>query len=174
VEKVEEQRGKGFEVGQKVWVEPIVKRKGDPEWTGPFKIKQKITDFKYLITTLDDHLDQEVHVARLKLCTADASDEELLSLQAADEGQYVVEAILDHGINELGKMVFLVKWFGFQDDENTWQDYSPIYGTTAIVNYIQEHPEVQKWLCDDSKIKQTDTIYTVSKFTYITPFSPLE
>ncbi|GKT22266.1 hypothetical protein ADUPG1_012086, partial [Aduncisulcus paluster] len=132
---------------------------------GPYKIVQRLSDFQYVIETLDGRDRQEVHVSRIRKCDVRGSDEELLALQAADREEYVVEAVLEHGINDNDELVFLVKWFQYPESENTWEVLATIYRTDAIMKYLRDTPEVVDLLEDRLTAQEKEVNQQMSSST---------
>ncbi|GKT36102.1 Transposon Tf2-8 polyprotein [Aduncisulcus paluster] len=135
-----------LDVGTKVWKVPLKRTKLEPRLLGPFKVVEKVSEFQYGVETLDGRDRQDVHVSRLRRCDVTGTEDELLALQATDTEDYVVEAILGHGINDSNELVFQVKWFQYPDAENTWETIQTIYRTEAIMKYLRDTPEAVRLL----------------------------
>ncbi len=52
------------------------------------------------------------------------------------EEEYIVEKILDKQKGTNGKMLYLIKWLGYPDSQNTWQSYSDIKNTQAYKDFL--------------------------------------
>lgn len=54
-------------------------------------------------------------------------------------GKYMPERLLDYKILEDGRKMYLVKWFGYPHDENTWE-----YQSDLSCNYMMQQIEEKK------------------------------
>ena len=123
-------------------VQPGLTRKLAHLWHGPFTVDEKVSDvvYKLRVNRNNERIFPMVHVSRLKLCHATALrpsdlitgaveidfDEELLLEDSfepnEDDGEYEVEAILDHKIfrkTRSGRMMreYLVKWKNYEETQ---------------------------------------------------------
>ena len=133
--------------GDQVWlyfdkVQPGLTRKLAHLWHGPFTVEEKVSDvvYKLRVNRNNERIFPMVHVSRLKLWHATALrpsdliagavkidlDEELLPEDSfepnEDDGEYEVEAILDHKIfrkTRSGRMMreYLVKWKNYEETQ---------------------------------------------------------
>jgi len=79
----------------------------------------------------------------------------LAAAAAFDKDEWLVEKILDHRLSMTGggmskknnkkSYQFLVRWQGFSEEENTWEDYSNIgLENEELDAYIKRTPSLQK------------------------------
>ncbi|GKT31821.1 hypothetical protein ADUPG1_002111, partial [Aduncisulcus paluster] len=64
-------------------------------------------------------------------------------MAAAAEGEYFIEALVDHRGDSKRELEFLVQWAGYQPEENTWEPLSELKDTIALDKYLEEHTELK-------------------------------
>lgn len=98
----------------------------DPKYEGPFKVVNRTSRGAYILQDLTDEvLPRNYSSDQLKLVTQDL----------AEEGKrFEIESILDDQFDqELQEQTYLVKWKGYDDNENLWIPYEN-FDSKAIVN----------------------------------------
>ena len=115
------------------------------KYVGPFKVVQAISKVNYKLDLPKAMRVHPVfHVSKLKKYkessekfgdrnTGPFSNEVIVN----PEEEWVVEKIVDQGVNDDDKVVVLCKWKGYDDSDNTWED-------VAFIR--KEYPEVlEEW-----------------------------
>lgn len=70
-----------------------------------------------------------------------------------EDGQYVVEDILDHRVVN-GKLQFLLKWKGYDDSENSWENKRDLHCDDILTEYYSKHEaEINEALAKGKKKK---------------------
>lgn len=126
-----------FKVGDQVWLstknlsleDGSGCRKLHPKFCGPFRILERITDVTFRLELSEPMkakgIHNAFHVSLLKPFVKDkfSRDDEPSPAVIFEDGheEYEVEEILAHRTKR-GKSQYLVKWKGYGDHENTWQD----------------------------------------------------
>jgi chromodomain-containing protein len=90
---------------------------------GPFKIAKKLPNDNYeLALPARMRVHPEFHVSLLKPTKI---QETQTGNEVSDE--FDVETILDRRVNEQGKTEYLVKWEGYDAEENTWEESTNLF-----------------------------------------------
>jgi hypothetical protein len=68
-------------------------------------------------------------------------DTDPIEIARKDRGEFVIESILDHqGLPAVKtKMQFLVKWKGYDHEENTWEPWKELRNTEALHIYLRDN-----------------------------------
>ena len=116
-------------------------------YRGPMVIAEKERDDLFRVVDLISNKSYPVHVDRLRKLRIPVgmTREQLVALAASDQGEYVVERILDHQKTGRGKhdIEFWVKWLGYEDGDNSWEPYENLKDVIALDEYAKEHPELR-------------------------------
>jgi hypothetical protein len=102
------------------------------------------TNNRYKCQDLCSNKVLEVDVTRLKKWTTDA-DMDNRRVAAADDGKYLVEAIVGHkrsGRRKSG-LKFKVRWLGYEPEEDTWEPNANVKDLEALKVYLKIHPELR-------------------------------
>jgi hypothetical protein len=108
-------------------------------WTGPWVVRECRTR-TYLVESFNERMKAAwVDVSRMKpyiKCSTTEADE---SVALRDDDTFVVERVVEHAGsgNKRGKLRFLVKWEGYDDEENTWQSSKSLAGVTVFEDYCK-------------------------------------
>jgi hypothetical protein len=87
---------------------------------GPFKIKKKLSDYNYeLQLPAKARIHPVFHVSLLEPAPEKAKLATDVEIEPTQE--YEVERILGHKKDDNDKALYLVKWKGYDDSENTWE-----------------------------------------------------
>jgi transposase InsO family protein len=98
---------------------------------GPFKIKQKLSDFNYeLQLPTKARIHPIFHVSLLEPAPRQAKLATDVEIEPTQE--YEVERILGHK-EEKGKHLYLVKWKGYDDSENTWEPEAHLQNSQQLL-----------------------------------------
>jgi hypothetical protein len=83
-------------------------------------------------------------IKRFKI-PSNITQSDIHALAAADHDQYVVDEIVDMKGDPKKKksLQFLVKWKGYDNDDNTWEPYSNVRDLIALQNYLDNHPDIK-------------------------------
>jgi hypothetical protein len=125
-----------------------------PLWIGPYPILETTTPDTYkLQLPIGLRLHPEFHTSSLKPYHVDANP---VRLNKPNEGMvsvgglgnsYLIEDIVGH--KKIGQNIYYrVKWLGYPDEENTWEDISNIRKPASglIDNYLtRKGLNVDKW-----------------------------
>lgn len=148
-----------FEVGDKVLISvknlniehlgihKDASRKLGPLWIGPYPVLKKTSlDTYRLQLPIDLRLHPEFHTSLLKPhvhdinpCRLNKPNEGMISAGNPGETSYLIEDVVGH--KKVGKVIkYLVKWQGYPEDENTWENHSNIVKPAAglIKNYLSK------------------------------------
>lgn len=55
-----------------------------------------------------------------------------------EDGTWVVEKIIDHKVDSRGRRKFLLKWKGFPNDENTWENEEDLSCPELLSEYLKK------------------------------------
>ena len=118
-----------------------------PVWIGPYPVLSKTTPDTYkLRLPLGLKLHDEFHTSLLKPYV---QDKDPLRINKPNEGMiaaggvedaYLLENVVGH--RQMGnKIQYLVKWVGYSDSDNTWEDLSNIVkpASALIGTYVNKH-----------------------------------
>jgi hypothetical protein len=97
---------------------------------------------EYTVRDLSTNVDKYVNVMRLRPFRYDPTRVDPKEVAAADDSVFYVEAIRDHlpkGYKRprKGDLKFLVKWFGYDETENTWEPWSELTRNTIVHAYCR-------------------------------------
>jgi len=125
-----------------------------PPWIGPWLIKKKSHNRRYVIIDPNDvSKTREVFVDSLKLFLqpVDCSDDALpllrQNLAAQDDRGFIIERIVSHSFNEKFRGVnrpikegyrFRVRWLGFPESEDDYLPFVELDKTEAMVKYLKD------------------------------------
>jgi hypothetical protein len=116
-----------------------------PRWRGPLAVVEADGD-KYLCQDLRTQKVLPFHVSRLKRYVMDDTPD-AVDVAAADDDEYIVEAIVDHRGPPTGRprkeLEFRVRWKGYEPDEDTWLPYNEVSKLEALDAYSATHPELR-------------------------------
>jgi hypothetical protein len=92
----------------------------------------------------------DYHIAVLKPYIG-YRDEDPEKTALPDHEEYIIEHIVDHRLLDPQRprsrksVEFLVKWYGYSEEHNTWEPYSVLRDVEALDVYINEHADLS-WL----------------------------
>ncbi|RKP25845.1 hypothetical protein SYNPS1DRAFT_28431 [Syncephalis pseudoplumigaleata] len=72
--------------------------------------------------------------------------------EAEEEGVYEVEAIVGSRKRK-GRQQYLIKWKGYPDEENTWEDVNNVHAEDLVEDYWRKH-EASQMPKKESKLKR--------------------
>jgi hypothetical protein len=82
------------------------------------------------------------HATRLRSYYHPADPEQLTPFEVAsrDKNEYVIDYISDHSgdLKRKKSIDFKVHWFGYDDDEDTWEPYMNVRDTIAFERYCSD------------------------------------
>jgi hypothetical protein len=102
---------------------------------GPFKITDKLENDNYRLKLPDQmRIHPEFHISLLEPTsnTESHGDDE-----AFDE--YEVEAVRDKRISKTGKTEYLIKWTGYDENDNTWEESTNLFCPDKVREYEQKN-----------------------------------
>ena len=121
--------------------------KMDTWWMGPCTVEQRLGATTYMIKT-GPNSQREVHASQLRPHHADAMGcswplyhTSSLEDRQVEVDEFDVERVVSHKLSKSGDLLFLVKWEGCPDEENTWESatsFLPQY-CRPWVDYCKKH-----------------------------------
>jgi hypothetical protein len=114
-------------VGSQVFIKSLkIENKLQPTYTGPFIVDSITKQGNYWLKTIKGkQLKTSYPISRLKQTNI---------RQIPSNETYEVEKILDHRIIN-GRIMYFVKWKGYEEDENTWEPEEHFQQTQCIEDY---------------------------------------
>jgi hypothetical protein len=146
-DKVMEKGFKEFKVGDLVIAPKTGGSKLDFRWKGPFRVAEKLGSTRYGCSDLRTGELHQFDVSSLRLFEC-PDDVDPLEVAAMDEGEYVVDCILNHRLEGTKKKnrthyYFLVK---FQDGGEEWIPYMEVRDLEVFTDYLRNHPDLARVL----------------------------
>ena len=107
-------------------------------WKGPFKVIEAKNDNHYLVQNLVTGKHFVEHVAKMKAFHYDPRHTSPKAVACKDEGEWLVEAILDHAgdVSKKSSLDFLVKWSGLDDSYNRWLPWKELRRNPILHRYL--------------------------------------
>ena len=162
-----------FKTGDRVWLEgknlklPYQNLKLAPKRYGPFKISRVISPVAYQLDLppswtihdvfhaglLSPYRETEQYGANFPRPPPDVID---------GEEEYEVEAIRNH--RHFGRrrtLQYLIKWKGYPEADNTWENHGDVFANQLICQYHQTHPLTDK---RKTSSRRVDIHFTSSKW----------
>ncbi|GKT32506.1 hypothetical protein ADUPG1_006647 [Aduncisulcus paluster] len=96
-----------------------------------------------MISSLNEEKTYNVHLRRLVEVKGSHSLAKLKEMASLSDGEYFIEAIVDHRGEDKADLEFLVHWMGYEDSENTWEPLSEVQDSIAMEDYLEEFPELK-------------------------------
>jgi hypothetical protein len=116
-------------------------------YRGPLVVVAKERDDIIEVLDLVSNRHMHVHVDRLAHFEAPEgmTKSQILELAGVDSDEFVVDFIVDHRQNGSNKRQweFLVRWKGYEPDEDTWLPWSEVKDLAALDVYSEQHPELK-------------------------------
>ena len=133
---------KPFAIGSRVMIKDILRNKNrlDPAYVGPYVVAKRTKANTYsLLDSQQRLLPRNVPIDQLKLIAKPAPTHDLRRDARDAKGgpsseAYYVEKIVAHRGKE-GDRVYLVKWYGFPTEHNTWVHESGFEDITCLREY---------------------------------------
>jgi transposase InsO family protein len=117
-----------------------------PRWRGPLVVVEVTGANTYVCQDLCAHKRVQLHATRLKAYDASMT-EDPAAVAAADNDEWLVEAIIDHRGPRNGRpkraLEFRVRWQGFGANADTWLPYAEVAELEALDDYAARHPELR-------------------------------
>jgi len=121
-----------------------------PKWRGPYLILEAEAEKnKYVIQHLNTNKIHIAHVESLKGITIGGSTtvDELRTLAALDQDEYVIDHIVEHQFRgrkkrTLANCWFKVRWRDYGPQDDTWQTFKDLQEAEALDIYLAAHPEL--------------------------------
>ena len=81
------------------------------------------------------------HITQLKEFKYDEMDVDPAAVAAAEQMEFLVKRILDHRGNSTRRTdyEFLVKWTGYDNNENTWEPWESVRDNQQLLIYLYQH-----------------------------------
>ena len=111
-----------------------------PLLRGPFRIVKVVRDDMVIIQDMICKKEITVHVNRLRKCFLEESIlmEEVLHYAAMDEEEFVVEQIVEHVGEGPHDWKFKVRWYGYDESEDSWLGFDAVQDLQALDEYERE------------------------------------
>jgi hypothetical protein len=118
-----------------------------PPVRGPFLVKGRVTEGAketdtYIVEDMTSGTPLTFHASRLRSYFHPADPQQLTPFEVAsrDKNEYVIDYISDHSGDPKRKksLDFKVHWFGYGDDEDTWEPYMNVRETIAFERYCSD------------------------------------
>ncbi len=140
-----------FSVGDKVWLSTKnlatarPSKKLDKKFVGPFTVLDRVGSQAYRLDLPKSmsRIHNVFHVSLLEPHTESGREQpgHIPTLHVKGEDEYEVEKILDSK-RIRNKLVYLVKWVGYSEEENTWEPPANLtHADDTIAEFHREHPE---------------------------------
>jgi len=140
------ERAKGrtrFRTGDFVLVHEPRQHKLDLDWRGPVQIVGVDPDATnvYTVADLQDGTRTRIHVNRLHIFHCGPLTNDQLKAEAARIGEFYIEHVHKHAIDDDGEIWFFVDWLGYPpsatDDPAAWVSYPDSHWAPAIKECIK-------------------------------------
>jgi hypothetical protein len=116
-------------------------------YRGPMIIESREREDLFHVLDLVSNKVYPVHVSRLKKLVVPAgfTREQLKDLALNDHQEFKVDHIVDHRGDPRRKagMEFLVRWLGYEPEDDTWEPYRNVKDLAALDEYSSAHPELR-------------------------------
>jgi hypothetical protein len=115
-----------------------------PMYRGPMIVLETIRNDGYLCQDIITQTQLQISKDRVRLFKLPPrfNVDSMQTLAAADHGEFAVERILDMRGDPKKKksLEFLVKWKGYDVDENSWEPWSHVRNLQALDDFFQSRP----------------------------------
>jgi len=130
-------RNRSFEVDDYVLIQRPTTDKLDTGWRGPFLVVRKENPVVFVVKSVVNDQMIRVHQAQMvKFYPGDISVKELKQL-ALLEDEFLVDEVLDLCIDADGTLQFLIHWFGFGPEHNSWTAHHDFSNTEMVLEYLK-------------------------------------
>lgn len=115
------------------------------EWHGPMQIVSADPDATnvYIVAELQSGSQSRIHVNRLHAFHCGALSNAQLKAEAARVGEFYIERVRNHNIDDNSEIWFFVDWLGYppsiSDNADGWVSYADSHWAPAIKDYIKVH-----------------------------------
>ena len=114
-------------------------------WMGPFGVVEFKDGREVVVQDLLTLKHRTFHIERVKRFTP-IEGVDPKEAAAMDSGEDLVEAIVDHEVTgkDSKKWLFRVRWTGWGEEDDTWEDWEEVRPLEALDAYLGVHPELGK------------------------------
>jgi hypothetical protein len=117
-------------------------------YRGPMQIVARNRSDLYEVLDLVSNKILKVHLNRLRSLSIppDTPIDELLRIAGIDQGEFVVEKVLNHrftGAGRTRKLDFLIRWQGYDPEYDSWEPHANVKDALALDEYSLAHPELR-------------------------------
>jgi len=119
---------------------------------GPYVVIETLGPHSYNVQHLATGKTELVHINRLHPYYIDGSTDPR-DVASHDTEEWLVDSVVSHyfqGKKTLKNLLFVVRWFGFDDNHDSELPYSEIKELEALDVYLLKHPKL-KSLCDKNR-----------------------
>jgi hypothetical protein len=109
-------------------------------WRGPFRVVDHQND-TYTIHNLPEDKYEEYHVSFLKPFVYDEQVTDPRLVANKDLGFFDVDRVLNHTGQDrkVSTYKFLIRWKGYDDSHNTWEQWENVRNNLVVHQYLKEH-----------------------------------
>jgi hypothetical protein len=109
-------------------------------WRGPFRVVDHRDD-TYTIHNLPEDKYEEYHVSFLKPFVYDEQVTAPRLVANKDLGFFDVDRVLNHSGQDkkVSTYKFLIRWRGYDDSHNTWEQWENVRNNLVVHQYLREH-----------------------------------
>lgn len=109
-------------------------------WRGPFRVVDHRDD-TYTIHNLPEDKYEEYHVSFLKPFVYDEQVTDPRLVANKDLGFFDVDRVLNHSGQDrkVSTYKFLIRWRGYDDSHNTWEQWENVRNNLVVHQYLREH-----------------------------------
>ncbi|GKT32732.1 Transposon Tf2-6 polyprotein [Aduncisulcus paluster] len=135
-----------FKIGDLVlWKKETIKSKQKSLLAGPFVVKEKQSDFRYVLKKLDGDETFLVPLKRIiPFIPGNHDHDSLIKAAAKDDEEFQVECILRHKFGTKKPIKFKIRWKHYGEEEDSWEDYTTVKDLEALDEYFAKHPNLKK------------------------------
>ena len=108
-------------------------------WHGPMRVV-KGSNFGYTLLDLITGKEKDYHVSDMKLFNFDPALVDPVDIARRDRMEFFVEKILNHrgNLSRKTEIQFLVKWFGYDEHNDSWEPYANLRDSAQLHTYLHE------------------------------------
>ena len=109
-------------------------------WRGPMRVVSGLNS-RYVLLDLITGKEKVYHVSDMKPFVFDPAIVDPVDIARRDYMEFFIEKILEHRGNLKRKtdLQFLVKWLGYEDQNNSWEPYSELRDSEQLHQYLLEN-----------------------------------
>ena len=108
-------------------------------WHGPLRVV-KGSNSRYTLSDLITGKEKDYHVSDMKPFIFDPEVVDPVDIARRDRMEFFIEKILDHrgNLSRKTEIQFLVKWFGYDEQSDSWEPYANLRDSAQLHTYLLE------------------------------------